>query len=197
MYCLLPFRTVARAQDGLTCLLLCMSPNLCPMSSHLGTFVAEKAPPGTSALPKFSAFAPFAVVAVQNDEGGHDNVHHDQLFVYVGRGFGICTQYPDHVDQFYNNKVIMTVSLRCSHFHQRTVECCFCQLRRLVCLPAESVYSALLVVCLLLPREIQGHTHDMADFVHWSVPVVVPVAVLLVLMLERAALENYFGGGKP
>jgi hypothetical protein len=36
-------------------------------------------------------------------------VHHDQLFAYVGRGFGIVPQLPGHVDQFYNNKIIMTV----------------------------------------------------------------------------------------
>lgn len=48
-------------------------------------------------------------LCLQSDFGGHDNVHHDQLFAYVGRGFGIVPQLPGHVDQFYNNKIIMTV----------------------------------------------------------------------------------------
>ncbi len=30
----------------------------------------------------------------QSDFGGHDNVHHDQLFAYVGKGFSLMSQPP-------------------------------------------------------------------------------------------------------
>ncbi len=62
----------------------------------------------------------------QSDYGGHDIVHHDQLLAYVGQGFGISPtiQYQGHVDQFYNNKVIMTVrrggvTVRACFHHQK------------------------------------------------------------------------------
>jgi len=45
---------------------------------------------------------------MKNDFGGHDNVHHNNLYAYVGKGFGICSQLPGHEDYFYNNTVVMT-----------------------------------------------------------------------------------------
>jgi hypothetical protein len=48
---------------------------------------------------------------LQSDFGGHDNVHHDQLFAFVGAGFHVMPQPEGHVDTFYNNKVILTVRL--------------------------------------------------------------------------------------
>jgi len=45
---------------------------------------------------------------LKSDFGGHDNVHHDNLYAYVGRGFGIVPQLPGHVDYFYSNTVVMS-----------------------------------------------------------------------------------------
>jgi hypothetical protein len=47
------------------------------------------------------------VVVLQNDFGGHDNVHHDNVYAYTGIGFQICPQLPGHIDSFYNNKVVL------------------------------------------------------------------------------------------
>ena len=45
---------------------------------------------------------------MKNDFGGHDNWHFNNIYAYVGRGFGIVTQLSGHEDYFYNNSVIMT-----------------------------------------------------------------------------------------
>ena len=45
---------------------------------------------------------------MKNDFGGHDNWHFNNIYAYVGRGFGINGQYPGHEDYFYNNSVVMT-----------------------------------------------------------------------------------------
>ena len=44
---------------------------------------------------------------MKNDFDGHDNHHHDNVYAYVGRGFGICGQLEGHEDMFYNNYVVM------------------------------------------------------------------------------------------
>jgi hypothetical protein len=41
-----------------------------------------------------------------DDFGGHDNHAFDNVYAYVGQGFGICGQLKGHVDYFYNNHVI-------------------------------------------------------------------------------------------
>ena len=38
--------------------------------------------------------------------GGHDNHAHDNVYAYVGQGFGICGQLAGHVDYFVNNIVV-------------------------------------------------------------------------------------------
>ena len=43
---------------------------------------------------------------MKNDFGGHDNFAHDNVYLYVGQGFGICNQWSGHEDYFYNNHVI-------------------------------------------------------------------------------------------
>lgn len=45
---------------------------------------------------------------MKNDFGGHDNHHYNNIYAYVGRGFGICSQLKSHEDFFYNNTVVMT-----------------------------------------------------------------------------------------
>jgi hypothetical protein len=42
----------------------------------------------------------------KNDFGGHDNHAHDNVYAYVGQGFGICGQLAGHVDFFVNNIVV-------------------------------------------------------------------------------------------
>ena len=43
---------------------------------------------------------------MKSDFGGHENVHHDNIYGYMGAGFGICSQLKGHPDQFYSNHVI-------------------------------------------------------------------------------------------
>ena len=45
---------------------------------------------------------------MKNDFGGHDNWHFNNIYAYVGRGFGVVPQLPGHADYFYGNEVIMT-----------------------------------------------------------------------------------------
>lgn len=56
----------------------------------------------------FSNFFVYSGSGMKNDFGGHDNDHHDNIYAYVGKGFGICPQLEGHVDYFYNNTVVMT-----------------------------------------------------------------------------------------
>ena len=44
---------------------------------------------------------------MKNDFGGHDNWHFNNIYAYVGRGFGVVPQLPGHADYFYGNDVIM------------------------------------------------------------------------------------------
>jgi len=43
---------------------------------------------------------------MKSDFGGHDNIHHHNVYAYVGHGFGICNQLKGHPDSFYSNHVI-------------------------------------------------------------------------------------------
>lgn len=43
---------------------------------------------------------------MKSDFGGHDNVHHDNVYAYVGSGFSICNQLKGHPDQFYSNILV-------------------------------------------------------------------------------------------
>eukprot|EP00300_Choanocystis_sp_HF-7_P006295 c14609_g1_i3.p1 GENE.c14609_g1_i3~~c14609_g1_i3.p1 ORF type:complete len:201 (-),score=36.61 c14609_g1_i3:46-648(-) len=43
---------------------------------------------------------------MKNDFDGHDNHHHDNLYAFIGRGFGICAALPGHADRFFDNTVI-------------------------------------------------------------------------------------------
>ena len=45
---------------------------------------------------------------MKNDFDGHDNHHHNNIYAYVGKGFGICGQREGHEDYYYNNTVVMT-----------------------------------------------------------------------------------------
>eukprot|EP01060_Flectonema_neradi_P015227 TRINITY_DN218_c1_g1_i9.p1 TRINITY_DN218_c1_g1~~TRINITY_DN218_c1_g1_i9.p1 ORF type:complete len:814 (+),score=246.12 TRINITY_DN218_c1_g1_i9:42-2444(+) len=45
---------------------------------------------------------------MKNDFGGHDNYHYNNVYGYVGKGFGICAQIAGHEDAFYNNTLVMT-----------------------------------------------------------------------------------------
>lgn len=56
----------------------------------------------------FGNFFVYSGSGMKNDFGGHDNDHHDNIYAYVGKGFGICSQLEGHVDYFYNNTVVMT-----------------------------------------------------------------------------------------
>ena len=49
-------------------------------------------------------------VGMKNDWGGHDNLHYDNVYGYVYKGFGICSQLANHVDGFYNNTLVMAQS---------------------------------------------------------------------------------------
>eukprot|EP00316_Scyphosphaera_apsteinii_P011180 CAMPEP_0119345442 /NCGR_PEP_ID=MMETSP1333-20130426/107488_1 /TAXON_ID=418940 /ORGANISM="Scyphosphaera apsteinii, Strain RCC1455" /LENGTH=733 /DNA_ID=CAMNT_0007357911 /DNA_START=423 /DNA_END=2624 /DNA_ORIENTATION=+ len=55
---------------------------------------------------------------MKNDFGGHDNHHYGNVYAYVGRGLGVCSQLPGHQDFFYGNKIVMVGSdvggLQCS-----------------------------------------------------------------------------------
>lgn len=44
----------------------------------------------------------------QTLRAGHDNQHHDNVYAYVGKGFGICNQLEGHGDSFYSNHVVQT-----------------------------------------------------------------------------------------
>ena len=44
---------------------------------------------------------------MKNDYGGHDNFAHDNVYAFVGQGFGICGQLAGHADAFYNNQVLL------------------------------------------------------------------------------------------
>jgi hypothetical protein len=45
---------------------------------------------------------------MKSDFGGHDNIHHDNVYAFIGRGFSICNQLEGHEDSFYNNVVVQT-----------------------------------------------------------------------------------------
>lgn len=45
---------------------------------------------------------------MKNDFGGHSNVHHDNVYAYIGHGFGIVKQDPGFADYFYNNHVVQS-----------------------------------------------------------------------------------------
>ncbi len=47
---------------------------------------------------------------MKSDFGGHDNIHHDNVYAYYGQGFGICNQIKGHPDSFYSNHVGETIS---------------------------------------------------------------------------------------
>ena len=47
---------------------------------------------------------------MKNDFGGHDNHHYDNIYAYAGQGLGICSQQKGHVDYFYGNKLVVTVT---------------------------------------------------------------------------------------
>ena len=55
----------------------------------------------------YKNFFAYSGNGMKNDFGGHDNHHHDNIYAYVGRGFGICAQLPGHEDYFYNNTVVL------------------------------------------------------------------------------------------
>lgn len=38
---------------------------------------------------------------------GHDNIHNQNIYAYVGAGFSICNQLKGHPDQFFSNHVVM------------------------------------------------------------------------------------------
>jgi hypothetical protein len=40
------------------------------------------------------------------DFGGHTNIHHHNVYAFIGAGFSICNQLEGHPDQFYSNHVI-------------------------------------------------------------------------------------------
>ena len=50
----------------------------------------------------------YSRAGMKNDFGGHDNHHFENIYAYVGKGFGICSQLKGHEDYFYNNTVVMT-----------------------------------------------------------------------------------------
>ena len=43
---------------------------------------------------------------MKSDFGGHDNIHHDNVYAYYNQGFGICNQIKGHPDSFYSNHVV-------------------------------------------------------------------------------------------
>eukprot|EP00117_Sycon_ciliatum_P002580 scpid36471/ scgid7744/ len=52
-------------------------------------------------------FFAYAGNGMKNDFDGHDNHHHDNIYAYIGRGFGICAQLEGHNDMFYGNTVVL------------------------------------------------------------------------------------------
>merc|ERR1711861_43965 len=44
---------------------------------------------------------------MKNDFGGHDNHHYNNVYAYVGRGLGVCSQQPGHEDYYYNNTAVI------------------------------------------------------------------------------------------
>ena len=53
-------------------------------------------------------FFAYSSRGMKNDFGGHDNHHYNNIYSYVGMGFGINSQLPGHEDYFYNNTVVQT-----------------------------------------------------------------------------------------
>lgn len=53
-------------------------------------------------------FLVYGAQGIKNDFGGHDNHHFDNIYAYVGRGLGVCSQLKGHEDYFYSNKVVLT-----------------------------------------------------------------------------------------
>lgn len=45
---------------------------------------------------------------MKNDFAGSDNFHENNVYAYVGQGFGICNQLEGHADTFANNIVWQT-----------------------------------------------------------------------------------------
>jgi len=43
---------------------------------------------------------------MKSDFGGHDNIHNQNVYAYVGAGFSICSQTKGHMDSFYSNQVV-------------------------------------------------------------------------------------------
>ena len=48
-------------------------------------------------------FFPFSAHGLKNDFGGHDNHHHDNMYINSGTCMGVCAQKPGHEDAFFNN----------------------------------------------------------------------------------------------
>jgi hypothetical protein len=53
-------------------------------------------------------FFAYSGSGMKNDFGGHDNRHYNNIYGYVGHGFGINGQLDGHEDYFYNNVVVQT-----------------------------------------------------------------------------------------
>lgn len=45
---------------------------------------------------------------MKSDFGGHDNIHTDNVYAFIGRGFSICNQLEGHPDTFVGNYVVQT-----------------------------------------------------------------------------------------
>ena len=45
---------------------------------------------------------------MKNDFGGHDNHHYNNIYAYVGRGLGVCSQQAGHEDYYYGNRAVIT-----------------------------------------------------------------------------------------
>ena len=56
----------------------------------------------------FNNFFAYSGNGMKSDFDGHDNHHHDNVYAYVGEGYGINHDVlPGHQDHFYNNYVVM------------------------------------------------------------------------------------------
>merc|ERR1712137_985785 len=51
-------------------------------------------------------FFPLSTGGLKNDFGGHDNHHHNNIYINDGGCMGVCAQKPGHEDAFYNNTCV-------------------------------------------------------------------------------------------
>ena len=78
------------------------------MIANYGSILAIDNDDGSAYYQTHGNFFVYSGTGMKNDYGGHDNHHYNNIYAYVGIGFGIVQQLNGHEDYFYNNTVVMT-----------------------------------------------------------------------------------------